>query len=203
MHQTAALSVLALLLWPGAAPRAADAKVPKEVEALQGTYTGSWESFGIDEQGKVVRRAAWTDTVKAEAAQVQGDRAFVTMLDEMTFAGGKVPPRKVAGKEGYFLKPDGGLGDAFVEVFGRVQRMRQLEKNVWTSATPADPRELAQLGFPKEASGQHVLVKVVTEEDGVETHRISRVTTVRWKGKDGKERWLQYVSLRGFHKRKS
>ena len=160
-------------------------------------------SFGIDDKGKVVSRAAWKDTIKAEGARVQGDRAFVTTLDEMTFEGGKIPPLKVAGKEGYFLKPDGGLGDAFVEVFGRVQRMRQLEKNVWTCATAADERELAQLGFPKGASGQHVLVKVVTSEDGVEAHRISRVTTVRWKDKDEKERWLQYVSLRGHHKRKS
>ena len=45
------------------------------------------------------------------------------------------------------------------------------------------------------------MVKVVTREKGVETHRITRVTTVSWKDQDGKERWLHFVSLQGFHKR--
>jgi hypothetical protein len=48
-----------------------------------------------------------------------------------------------------------------------------------------------------------VLVKVVTKEQGVETHRISRLTTVSWKDREGKDRWLQFVSLQGFHKRQS
>ena len=46
-----------------------------------------------------------------------------------------------------------------------------------------------------------MLVKVVTKEQGVETHRISRVTTVSWKDKEGKEQTLQFVSLQGYHKR--
>ncbi len=36
---------------------------------------------------------------------------------------------------------------------------------------------------------------------GAETHWISRLTTVSWKDKAGKERWLQFVSLQGYHKR--
>jgi hypothetical protein len=42
---------------------------------------------------------------------------------------------------------------------------------------------------------------VVTKEQVMETHRISRLTTVSWKDKEGKECWLQFVSLQGFHKR--
>jgi hypothetical protein len=72
---------------------------------------------------------------------------------------------------------------------------------VWGYAVPASAQELGQLGFPKDALGQHVLIKVVTKERGVETHRISRLSTVNWKDKDGKEHWLQFVSLQGFHKR--
>ena len=174
---------------------------PKEVRDLAGIYTGSWTMFGIDEKGEVVKRMAWTDTIKAEKPEVQGDRAYVSTTDEMTFEGGKIPPFKVQGKEGYFLKKDGGLGDYFIETFGQTNRMVKVGDNVWSYTTPAAAQELGRLGFPKDASGQHVLVKVVTKEQGVETHRIRRLTTVSWKDEEGKERWLQFVSLEWFHKR--
>jgi hypothetical protein len=79
--------------------------------------------------------------------------------------------------------------------------MVKVGDNVWSYTAPAAAQELGRLGFPDNASGQHVLVKVVTKEQGVETHRISRLTTVNWKDKEGKERWLQFVSLQGLHKR--
>jgi hypothetical protein len=179
-----------------------DAAVPKEVRALAGTYAGAWAMYGVDDKGDVVKRMAWTDVVTAEAPQVQGDRAFVTITNVMTFEGGKAPPFTVKGKEGFFLTKDGGLGDAFVETFGPAVRMVKLGDNVWSYATPAAAQELSRLGFSQGATGQHVVVKVVVQEQGVETHRITRVTTATWKDKDGKERTLQFVSLQGHHKRK-
>jgi hypothetical protein len=180
----------------------APADVPKEVRALEGVYTGSWTMYGIDDKGEVVKKAAWTDTVNASGAEVKDGRAFVKTVDEMTFEDAKAPPLKFECKEGYFLSKDGGLGDYFIETHGRIQRLAKHGANVWTYAMPAVERELAQMGFPKGASGQHVVVKVVTTEQGVETHRISRVTTVSWKDKDGKDRTLQFVSLQGHHKRR-
>jgi hypothetical protein len=35
----------------------------------------------------------------------------------------------------------------------------------------------------------------------VETHRITRITTVTWKDKEKADRALQFVSLQGYHKR--
>jgi|ERR1043166_579950 hypothetical protein len=182
---------------------AAETVVPKEVAALTGTFTGSWTIFGLDDRGQSVKRAAWTDTIKSQAPTIQGDRAFVSTTDEMTFEGGKVPPRKVEGREGYFLNPDGTLGDYFIESFGQVQRARKLGSNVWAYSMPADARELSQFGLTNVASAQHVIVKVIIFESGVETHRISRVTTVNWKDAEGKERSTQFLSLQGFHRRKS
>jgi hypothetical protein len=179
----------------------ANNEVPKEVRALEGAYTGSWTMYGIDEKGEVVKRMAWTDTMKAVSPEVKGDRALVNTIDEMMFEGGQIPPFKVQGKEGYFLKNDGGLGDYFIETSGQTNRMVKVGENVWSYSTPAAAQELRRLGFPDDASGQHVLVKVVTREQGTETHRISRLTTVNWKDKDGKERALQFVSLQGYHKR--
>jgi hypothetical protein len=174
---------------------------PKEVRDLVGTYTGSWTMFGIDETGKTVKRMAWTDTIKAEKPEIKGNRAYVFTTDEMNFEGGRIPPVKVQGKEGYFLKKDGGLGDYFIEMAGKTYDMRKLGDNVWCYTTPAAAQELTQLGFPAGASGQHVLVKVITREQGIETHRISRLTTVSWKDKRNEEHWQQFVSLQGFHKR--
>jgi len=176
---------------------------PQAVRELAGTYTGSWTMFGIDESGKTVKRLAWTDIIKADNPEVKGDRAFVSTTDEMTFEGGQIPPYKIQGKEGYFLKKDGGLGEYFIEIAGQTNRLVKVGDNVWSYSTPAAADDLGRLGFPKGASGQHVLVKVVTKEQGVETHRISRLTTVSWQDKEGKERWLQFISLQGFHKRQS
>jgi hypothetical protein len=197
-------SIFWLALLAGAVANAdTPADVPKEVRALVGVYTGSWTMYGIDDKGEVVKKMGWTDTVKAGGAKVKDGRAYVTTVDEMTFEGAKGPPLEFECKEGYFLNKDGGLGDYFIETNGQVRRLAKHGTNVWTYATPAVEQELAQLGFPKEASGQHVVVKVVTSEQGVEAHRISRVTTVSWKDKDGKERTLQFVSLQGHHKRQS
>ncbi|MBI3409720.1 MAG: hypothetical protein HY040_15370 [Planctomycetes bacterium] len=177
------------------------ADVPKEVRALEGTYTGAWTMFGINDKGDVIKRAAWTDILKAGGAEVKGGRAYVTWVNEQAFEGAKGPPRKVEGKEGYLLTKEGALGEYFVEMFGQATRMTRLADNVWSYASPAAAQELSALGFPKGATGQHVLVKVMTKEQGVETHRISRVTTVTWTDKEGKERVVQFVSLQGHHKR--
>ena len=67
--------------------------------------------YGIDGQGEIVKKMAWTDTMKAVGAEIKGDRAQVKTSDEMMFQGAKGPPFKVEGKEGYFLKKDGTLGD--------------------------------------------------------------------------------------------
>jgi hypothetical protein len=204
-NRTFAASVLMLTLYTASALPAADdtapaAPVPKEVRDLVGTYTGSWTLYGIDDKVGVAKKAAWTDVVKATDPRVKDGKAFVTMSDEMKFDGNK-QTFKMEGTEGYLLNKDGSPGEYFIETFGQRRRMVKVSDNVWTGVTAASAVEMGQLGFPKDATGQHVLVKVVTQEGGVETHRISRVTAATWKDNDGKEHTLQFVSLHGFHKR--
>ncbi len=197
------LAILVLCGWlrVGAAEPKNAPEVPKEVRDLAGAYTGSFTMFGIDEKGDVVKRMAWKDMIKAEIPEIQGDRAFVSTTDEMTFEGSKGPPVTLKGREGFFLKSDGSLGECFIEAAGQTHRMTKMGDNVWSYTAPAAAQELTRLGFPQDASGQHVLVKVITHEQGIETHRISRLSTVSWKDKEGQEKWLQFVSLQGFHKR--
>jgi len=158
--------------------------------------------YGLDESGTSVKRASWTDIMTASAPTVADGKAFVSWLDEMTFDNARIPPAKVKGREGWFLAPDGKtLQDYFIETNGQVQRLRKMGQNVWVYTAPAQLGELTQLGISGALSGQHTLVKVVTEEDGIETHHITRISTVNWKDGAGKSRWSQYVSLEGVHRR--
>jgi hypothetical protein len=175
------------------------AQVPKEIRDVAGTYTGSWTSYALDANGEVVKQAAWTDTMKAENPVVEKGRAFVTTSDEMIFEGGRIPPMKVSGKEGYSLNSDGSLGEYFIETYGQTYKMHKLGDNVLAYTVAVAPQEFSRLGMPNAVSGQHVLVKVVTFEHGLETHNITRLTTLRWKDADGKERTTQFVSLQGRH----
>ncbi len=190
-----------ILGMPSAMAGEVPGEVPEEVRMLEGSYTGAWNMFGINETGEIVTNMTWTDTVEAGESKVEGNRAFVTTVNVMTFEGGQNPPFRMQGREGYALNQDGSLGDYFIEVAGRTHRMVQVGDNVWSCTAPADAGELGRLGFPATATGQHVLVKVVTEEQGIETHRISRLTAVRWKNKDGKEQVMSFVSLKGHHLR--
>ena len=110
---SSAISVLLLALLLSACrpiqPDPAARVVPQAVRALAGTYAGSWTLFSIDEEGEVVKLMAWTDTIQAENPQVEGDQAYVLTTGEMVFDNSNIPPLKIAGKEGYFLLPDGSL----------------------------------------------------------------------------------------------
>ncbi len=176
-------------------------QVPAEVKALAGVYEGTWSMFGMNEKGEIVPKINWTDIMEAKNPACQDGRAYVATVDTMTFEGG-IPPQKMEGKEGYFLNPDGSLGDYFFESYGQVQHMVKLDDRVWVYTAPSSPMELQMLGFPAAAAAKHVVVKVVAMEDGVETHRISRVTTVTWKDKEGRDCSRQFLSLQGVHKRK-
>jgi hypothetical protein len=174
---------------------------PKPVVDLAGVYRGTWSMYGIDEKGMPVKRMAWTDVMTASNPAVDHGRGFVSTVDEMTFEGGRIPPIKIKGTEGYSVAPDGTLGDYFIEVSGQVHRVIKLGQNTWVYTAPAFPQELAPLGFKDVISAQHTVIKTAIEEDGVETHHISRVTLVNWKDSSGKARWIQYVSLEGVHRR--
>ncbi len=177
--------------------------VPQAVRDLTGSYVGSWTLFGIDEAGQVFKLVSWTDTIQAENPQIDGEQAYVLTTGEMVFEGNNIPPMNIAGKEGYFLLPDGTLGDYFVETNGQVSKSTRVSDDVWISVTPASPQDLASYRLPNVVSGQHILNKVVTSEDGAEIHRIIRVTTVTWTDDAGQERSTQFVSLQGVHRRQA
>jgi hypothetical protein len=175
-------------------------EAPDAVKSLVGTYRGEWRLFGVDNTGKVVSRATWTDVMVAQTPTVEGGRAFVKTVDEMNFTGlgGK---KQWPGSEGYLLKADGSLGDYFVATGDQITRGQKIADNVWTYVADVSTAELQSLGFPAEATGSHVTVKVVATEQEHEVHRLTRVTTVRWNDAEGAVHALQFVSLQGFHRK--
>jgi len=175
-------------------------EVPEAVKHLVGTYSGSWTMYGVDDKGGVVEKMKWTDVMEAKDPQIKDGRAFVSTLDKMEFGGG-VPTQQMAGTEGYFLQKDGSLGDYYFENHGQVVKMTRIGEKTWVYTMPAHAGRLAFLGFQNVVAGRHVLVKEITEEEGMECHRISRLTTVNWKDQEGRSRWLQFVSLQGVHRR--
>jgi len=175
--------------------------IPDELNDILGTYIGAWTSYGIDANGEIVEKAAWTDTITVKDPVVEENRAYATTIDKMYFEGGYIPPMTVEGKEGYLLDEDGNLGDYFFETYGQVYILQKLSENTWAYTAPAGSQELGMLGFTNVVWAQHALLKVVTYQTGTETHRITRVTTVNWKDSEGKDQWIQYVSLKGYHKR--
>ena len=190
-------------LWaiiPGTIFAAEAPGVPPEVARLAGEYAGSWTMFGITLTGEVARIMGWSDVIRAGNPTNDTHRAYVTTSDEMTFEGR--PPMTLPGQEGYELNSDGSLGNYFIQTAGQTFKMVKLSDNAWAYATAATAQDLRRMGFPKGASGQHVVVKVVSQEQGAETHRISRLTTVKWTDSGGQEKMIQFISLQGTHKRK-
>jgi hypothetical protein len=176
-------------------------EIPKEIQSLVGSYHGEWAAYGVDSVGQIIKTTSWVDTITLSDPVIESNRVYAYTEDKMYFNGGLVPPMKVSGIEGYFLNDDGSLGDYFFEIYGQVYRMHELNNNTWVYAMPGSPQEMANFGFTDIISAQHVVVKVVAQEDGTEMHRITRISTVNWKDKDGRKRWIQYTSLEGFHKR--
>jgi hypothetical protein len=78
--------------------------------------------------------------------------------------------------------------------------MKKLSNNVWAYTAAANAREFQPLG-ERFVSATHVLVKTVSTEQGVEIHNISRITTLKWKDAEGKERVTQFLSLQGQHRK--
>jgi len=176
-------------------------EISKEIQSLVGSFQGEWTAYGIDNAGQIMKAISWVDTITTGDPITESNRVYVPTEDKMYFKGKHIQPMTVSGIEGYFINDDGSLGDYFFEMYGQVYLMRKLNDNTWVYVMPGSPQEMANLGFTNIISAQHVMVKVVTQENGIETHRITRITTVNWKDKDGRDRWIQYTSLEGYHRR--
>ena len=136
-------------------------------------------------------------------ARVERRRALVSTIDTITYDDKRLGEVKVEGSEGYELRPDGSLAGYFICMQGHAPvSVVRVSANSWAYATNASRFELQQLGFKKAIRGEHTIIRVVTVDEGVQTHRVTRLSTVRFMDR-GRRRWTQYVSLDGFHRREN
>jgi hypothetical protein len=135
-----------------------EAPIPKEVAALQGAYTGSWTSFGIDAQGQVVRRMAWTDTMKAQSPVREASRAYVATVDEMRFEGRPTPMKVDALAIGFGPSERASEAIFSIAVFPRWVSLFFLQ----SGAKLSDPRGLLK-GTGKRA--RHIVLQSAADLD--------------------------------------
>lgn len=171
------------------------------VKKIVGTYTGNWTMYGI-ESGIIVEKAAWTDVLTAGNPKLGNGRAYVDVSDVMTFQDGSVRTSNFL--EGYLENSDKTAGERFYEIHGNIMKFKKLTDNDWTYHSVPDLGELWFLGFtsPQNViSSSHVTTKSTTYEGVIDTDHVTRVTTVQWSGDDGSIKSIQFVSMKGEHRR--
>ena len=174
---------------------------PAEVLAAKaGTYDGNWELFGRAADGTVFSASTWTDVAVADQPTFETDRAYLRVVDDMTFAGGMEIMQEWI--EGVLVEADGTAGQEFIETNGVVTLVDEVEPDHFryqTDVTPADLYFFEGITPDVLVSGYHVLDKVVTFPGGVETHTITRNTHLEWNDPAGTLQTADFVSLTGVH----
>lgn len=173
--------------------------VPERVKQMEGEFAGKWTSFAYRD-GKTVERVSWTDTLVCDGLLVVGNKASVNFQSESVFPN-QSSPRERNWKEGYFLNEDGGVGDRYVEFFGNVRRLKQVSPTTWVYSIPMATAEFKQMGFNRAVAGEHVVIMVERKESGIDTRRLTRITSVVERDASDQEKTVQFISLQGFHKR--
>lgn len=178
-----------------------DASVPEKdpLEAIAGTYTGEWTLFGVDADGATRTVSHWTDVVTTADPVLQADRTYLSCTDTMTFDG-MTQPIVVTWTEGFMLEPDGSVGPRYFEQRGQIVVENQIAPGIFSYAQTATSQELAQLGFTNSTEGGHVTVKVVTTDEGIDTERITRISTVKWTDAAGAVQTTQMTTMQGWHR---
>lgn len=170
-------------------------------KSLVGAYTGKWEHFGFDaDKEKIVLKSARMEDVVDKPPVKVVDRVAITGACVHTVAGN---PFKVVFLEGYFVDEQGKLSDRFFEIDNQLTRMPGEGSGTFTFVNELSPHESYSLGLlPQDViSGNHVTVRVVTMDGKAELEHISRVTTVTFKNAKGAAETIQFVSLKGSHRR--
>jgi hypothetical protein len=169
--------------------------------AMIGKYTGKWELFGFDAlKEKIVLKSAWDDEISTGDVVEHSDRVSVAVKNVFTIGGQTFD---LYFTEGYFIGENGNAGERFFEVNEKLTRMTELSEGTWTFVSRLSNEDCYSLGLlPTDViAGNHVTVRVVSRETGVELEQVSRVTTVTFKNAKGEVETVQFVSLKGFHHR--
>lgn len=169
------------------------------ITKLAGNYSGEWTSYMMSKDGEIVKAISWIDTLKCGEPIINDTSAYVDVFSSMVFDNPQVPPYKMAFQEGYKLKK-GKVGAHYFTIMGVEQQEQKVDENTYVISKAISPFELKQMGFESTLEATTTTTKVIMEIDGTEYHKITGISTVKWKeGSDIKLK--QFVSLEGFHKK--
>jgi len=169
------------------------------ITKLAGNYSGEWTSYMMSKEGEIVKAISWIDTLKCGEPIINDTSAYVDVFGSMVFDNPQVPPYKMVFQEGYKLKK-GKVGAHFFTIMGVEQLEQQVDENTYVISKALSPFELKQMGFESALEATTTTTKVTMEIDGTEYHKITGISTVKWK--EGSEIQIkQFVSLEGFHKK--
>jgi hypothetical protein len=167
------------------------------LKKIEGTYVGEWTAYKPDAQGLTVPTVTWKDTVVSRQVVQTKTEAAVVLDEAMRFDNPRIPAMRFSLKEGYLLDDKGAPTTYFIEVQGKRMLVQSLGSDTFVYNTQPEAQELARMGFTNVRNSLHTMVKVVTTVGGLETHKITRLTTVVLA--DGKH--YQFVSLAGTHQK--
>ncbi|MDP6032729.1 MAG: hypothetical protein QGI00_11705 [Candidatus Marinimicrobia bacterium] len=172
--------------------------IETELNKISGEFVGEWNLFQYS-NGEIIKAASWIDTLTATNPVINDTIAYVTVKSTMTFDNSHIPPYKMEFEEGFELL-DGNIVNHFFNVMGTKAIESNITENTYVIAQPISTFELNQLGFSSAIEAYHTTLKVIVIVDGVELHKVTRISTVVWESKKGNES-VQFVSLKGYHKR--
>lgn len=188
--------VLELIIFSTISLNAQDLK--SEIDRISGKYVGEWTTFQyMNEQS--VKTMSWKDTLVSSSPIINDTIAYVTMNNKMIFDNPNIPPYEMKFQEGFEISKDNGIRH-FIDIMGVKSYELQTAKNTYTITQPVSQFELGQLGIQSAKNAINTVVKVVFNVNGHEVHKISRVSTVLIE-ENGKEEVIQFLSMKGYHKK--
>ena len=102
-------------------------------------------------------------------------------------------------KEGYKIS-DNEIVYHFFNIMGAEFKEHSINKHTYVIFQEISPFELKQFGIESATEATNTTVKQIINYKGEEIHMVSRISTIVWK-EDSEEKNIQFVSLKGFHKK--
>ena len=172
----------------------------KALAQLEGKFVGEWTSYKKNVSGEIEIAMTWRDTITTGPLVKEKTLAYVEVESTSTFDNPIIPPYTMKFKEGFYI--DGGqVGKRFFNIMGAEILFTQLNEKTYAYTQDIQAGEFQQMRFFTAVEGTHTVIKVVNEIDGIETHSISRISTIISKDEEGKLYETQFISLKGVHRR--
>lgn len=174
--------------------------VKQEMEKLNGVFAGEWTSYKKGITGEIVVANSWKDTLITEEPIKDETTVHVKVKCSYTFDNPNIPDYYLEFREGFYYEGE-EIKDRFFSSGGSIIKFVQIDENTFMYNQPVHKNEFSQMRFLSGLDGTHSIIKVISDEEGQEFHRITRITTLRYLDENDKIRSTQFVSLKGYHKR--